>query len=104
MLTMFGQLIASEKDCMGYITYVFQCLEPNPPFGHKYLMLTRVYNWQHRDIDIGEVGYVTYQEVTAGEDTYYDKIKDAIVKYNYTNIYFIKFVKKQDNLKKDIIL
>lgn len=89
---------------MGYITYVFECLEPNPPFGHKYLMMTRLPNWQVRDIDIGEIGYITYNEVVAGKDKWYCPETGQMIPYNYTNIYFVKFVKKVDNSKKSIIL
>lgn len=105
MLTIFGQLIASERDLMGYITYVFKNLESNVPFGHKYLMVTRVRNWEHRDLDIGEIGYVTYDEVEAGKDTWYCRETNQHIPYNYTNVYFIKFVskKKEDN-SKEIIL
>lgn len=104
MLTVFGQLVASEADGMGYITYVFKTLEPNAPFGHKYIMLTRVRNWEHRNLEIGEIGYVTYEEVEAGKDTYYDRMTDSMVKYNYTNIYFIKFVEKKEDNSKNIML
>ncbi len=104
MLTIYCQLIACENDLMGYITYVFKCLEPNPGFGHNYLMLTRLPNWEHRPLDIGEVGYLTYSEVIAGKDKWYDPNTGQLIPYNYTNIYFIKFVKEQDNSKKDIIL
>lgn len=89
---------------MGYITYVFKCLEPNPPFGHKYVMLTRLPNWQVRDIDVGETGYVTYNEVQAGKDKWYCPETGQMIPYNYTNIYFVKFVKEIDNSKKNIIL
>jgi len=104
MLTMYSQLVASETDSMGYTTYVFKNLEPNVPFGHNYCMMTRPPNWNHKTIDIGEIGYVTYEEVVAGEDTWYCIETRQRIPYNYTNIYFIKFVKKEDNLKKDIIL
>ena len=66
-------------------------------------MITRWPNWQHSNIDIGEIGYVTYKEVIAGQDTWWDGTK--FVPYNYTNIVFIKFVrKKSDTSQKDIIL
>ena len=63
MLTIYSQLVASETDPMGYTTYVFKCLESNVPFGHKFCMMVRPPNWDHRAIDIGEIGYVTYNEV-----------------------------------------
>lgn len=104
MLTVYCQLIASETDCMSYTTYVFKCLECNIPFGHHYIMVTRFPNWDHREIDIEEKGYLTYNEVEAGKDKWYCSETGQFIPYNYTNIYFIKFVKETDNSKKDIIL
>lgn len=102
MVTIYAKLLAKEHDLGGYTTYVFENLD-NAPFGHKYLMVTRWPNWQHSNIDIGEIGYVTYKEVIAGQDTWWDGTK--FVPYNYTNIVFIKFVrKKSDTSQKDIIL
>lgn len=86
---------------MGYTTYVFKNLDSVSPFD-KYIMTTRWPNWQHRNIDIGEIGYLTYKEVIAGQDTWWDG--SQFIPYNYTNIVFIKFVKEKDNSSKDIIL
>ena len=102
-MTIYCQLLAKEKDLQGYITYVFKNLE-DAPFGHKYVMCTRVRNWEHRNIDIDEIGYLTYSEVIAGEDKWFDRVTNQFIPYNYTNIYFIKFVKKVDNSKKDKII
>ena len=88
---------------MGYTTYVFKCLESNAPFGHKYCMVTRLPHWQHRDIEVNEIGYLTYNEVVAGQDKWFCPETGQMIPYNYTNIYFIKFVKQQDN-SKDIII
>lgn len=99
-----AQLLVQEKDACGYVTYVFKCLDEPQAFGHQYLMCTRCPNWETRDIDNGEIGYLEYQEVEAGKDTYYDRCSQQFVPYNFTNIYFIKFVKEADNSKKDIIL
>ena len=104
MLTIYSQLVASETDSMGYTTYVFKCLESNVPFGHHYCMMVRPPNWDHRTIDIGEIGYVTYQEVVAGEDTWYCIETRQQIPYNYTNIYFIKFVSEKSDNSKEIIL
>ena len=80
-LTIYCELLLAERDLMGYITYVFKCLENNVPFGHTYTMVTRLPNWNHRELDIGEIGYLTYKEVTAGEDKWYNQTegKDIII-------------------------
>ena len=54
--------------------------------------------------EIGDIGFLTYDSVAAGVDTYYDRETQKIVKYNFTNLVFNKFVKEVDNSKKDIII
>jgi hypothetical protein len=104
MMTVHSQLVASENDLMGYITYVFKSLEADVPFGSRYLMLTRCPNWDAEPINIGDKGYVTYDYVEAGKDKWYCPETGQMIPYNYTNIYFKKFVKEVDNYKKDIII
>ena len=103
-MTTYSQLIASEDDLMGYTTYVFKSLETDVPFGKRYLMLTRCPNRDAKPINIGDIGYVTYEYEEAGKDKWYCKETGQIIPYNYTNIYFKKFVKKEDNSNKDIII
>ena len=100
MQTIKAKLIAKEHDLGGYTAYVFKVLEQNPPFGHNYIMVTRLPNWNHKNVDLEEVGYLTYKEVNAG-DLWYCQETGKMVPYNYTNIYFIKFIleKQQDNSK-----
>lgn len=102
MTTIKGQLLCKEHDLGGYTTYVFRNLDTEETF-HKYLMVTRWPNWQTKSIDVGEIGYLTYQEVVAGVDKWWDGT--TFIPYNYTNIVFIKFIKEnKDNTTKDIIL
>ena len=104
MITVKCQLVASENDFAGYCTLVFKVLENNCPFGHSYVMVTRLPNWDHRPIELNEKGYLTYNEVEAGKDSWYCSETGQFIPYNYTNLYFIKFVKEQDNSIKDIII
>lgn len=60
-------------------------------------MTVRWPNWQHRNIEIGEIGYLTYRTVIAGKDEWWDGTKN--IPFNYSNIIFIKFIK--DNLKEN---
>ena len=98
------QLIASECDILSYHTLVFKILEEKCPFGHLYCMVTVFPNWESRIPEVKEIGYLEYDEVTAGIDTYYDRNSDSIMKYNFSNFIFKKFVKEQDNSNKDIII
>ena len=98
------KLVAKENDILNYKTLVFKILENNPPFGHAYCMVTMFPNWQSEAPEIDEIGYLMYDQVEGGIDTYYDRTSDSIVKYNFSNLIFKKFVKEQDNSKKDIII
>lgn len=104
MTTVKCQLVAKECDILDYHTLVFKVLENNPPFGHAYVMVTCFPNWQSRIPDLNEIGYLMYDEVQGGIDTYYDRNTDSIKKYNFSNLIFYKFVKEQDNYNKDIII
>ena len=102
-LTIHCELLAKEADIMNYQTLVFKNLD-KAPFGCEYCMVTVWPNWESYIPKVGDIGYLTYDSVTGGVDTYYDRSADSIVKYNFTNLVFNKFVKEQDNSKKDIII
>lgn len=102
-LTIHCKLLAKEVDLMDYQTLVFKNLD-KAPFGCEYCMVTVWPNWESYIPEIGDIGYLTYDSVTGGVDTYYDRTLDTIVKYNFTNLIFNKFVKEIDNSKKDIII
>ena len=102
-LTIHCELLVKEVDIMDYQTLVFKNLD-KAPFGCEYCMVTVWPNWESYIPEIGDIGYLTYDSVIAGVDTYYDRSIDSIVKYNFTNLVFNKFVKEQDNSKKDIII
>ena len=89
-MTVLAQLVAKESDIAGYITYVFECLDKE--IDTKYIMCTRYPNWNHRVIDIGEVGYLNSCEIRAGVDQWFDGEK--MIPYNYNGIQFNKFVSK----------
>lgn len=86
------ELLAAETDPMDYTTYVFKLVDPTDVFqiGFKYIMCTKWPNWNHRELKLGEIGYLSYSEITAGEDNWFDG-KDLIA-YKYSNIQFNKFV------------
>lgn len=81
-----------------YTNYVFQNLNTN-----EYIMCTRLPNWQTPDITVGDIGFLQYNYIEAG-DTYYNPETDTKDKYRYTNNYFINFVKEEKNIKKDTII
>ena len=91
-MTVLARLVAKEEDGLGYVTYVFECLDKEVIKDTRYIMCTRYPNWEHRKIDLDEVGYLNFVEIRAGIDKWFNG-KDMIP-YNYNNIQFIKFIKK----------
>ena len=91
-MTILAKLVASEEDGLGYITYVFECLEEDVIAVTRYVMCKRFPNWDHRKIEIGEIGYLSFFEIKAGVDTWFNGIK--MIPYRYSDIQFIKFIEK----------
>lgn len=81
-----------------YTMYVFQKLDID-----TYIMCTRLPNWQVPEIQIGDTGFLEYQNVIAGEE-YFDIVQEKMIRYLYSNIYFINFVQKIDILKNNEII
>lgn len=94
METILGKLVAKEIESGGYITYVFEIEEREEikSLQTKYIMCTQFPNWEHRELQLGEVGYLSYQEIIAGVTQWFDG-KD-MVKYRYNMIQFLKFITK----------
>lgn len=91
-----AQLIAVRKGV--YTMYVFKNLEDS-----TYVMCTKLPNWQTPDVTVGDIGFLNYQIVKAGEE-YYNPSTDETIKYLYSNIYFINFVQKSDVVKTNSII
>lgn len=81
-----------------YTMYVFKNTETD-----KYIMCTKLPNWQTPDIFIGDSGFLQVQVVKAG-DEYFNVNTQRNDTYLYTNIYFKNFIKKSDKIGSDIIL
>lgn len=82
-----------------YTNYVFKDNESN-----EYIFCTRLPNWQIPDISIGDIGYLHYIKVKAG-DEYLNPETGELIYYKYTNTYLQNFVKKSDVINnKEIIL
>lgn len=91
-MTVLARLVASEEDTLGYVTYVFECLDKEMIKETRYIMCTRFPNWEHRKISLGEVGYLNFFEVQAGIDKWFDGSK--MIPYRYNGIHFVRFIKK----------
>ena len=95
-MTILAKLLVSESDPFGYITYIFEVLEEEEikRLGTKYVLTVRFPNWDHRDIKIGEIGFLCFFEIKAGIDKWFDGNK--MIPYRYNNIQFIKFIEKPE--------
>ena len=91
-MTILARLVAKEVDTLGYVTYVFECLDEEILKDTKYVMCTRYPNWNQLMIDVDEVGYLSFFEIRAGVDKWFDGEK--MIPYNYSGIQFDKFVSK----------
>lgn len=81
-----------------YTTYVFQNQETS-----EYIMCTRLPNWQVPEISIGDIGFLEYQYVKAGE-SYFNPQLQTMEKYLYSNVYFINFIQNINILKNNEII
>lgn len=100
MTTIRCKLIAEEND-LGYITYIFQNLDAKDLYT-KYLMCTQFPNWNHRKINVGEVGFCTYEEHVAGESKWFDGVN--FNNYRYDGIQFIKFIDEKQPTNNNLTL
>ena len=89
------KLVAQQKDSLDYTTYVFEIINSDEieMLGYKYIMCTRWPNWDHRELVNGEIGYLNYSIIIAGQDTWYNGSTN--VYYKYSNYQFNKFVSEQ---------
>ncbi len=92
-MTIFAKLVAERND-NGYIVYVFKCLDKEVAKESPYVMCTRFPNWNHRELEIGEIGYLEFVEIKAGDDTWFDGA--TRIPYRYNMIQFIRFIEQQD--------
>lgn len=91
-MVILAKLIASDRDSLDYVTYVFKNLEDNVPSHLKYVMCVKYPNWDSKKLKMGEEGYLHYEEIQAGIDKWYDGRE--MISYKYNTIQFIKFVPK----------
>jgi hypothetical protein len=101
-MTVLAKLLVKETSLGGYTTYVFQCLEKEAISYSKYIMCTRYPNWEHRNLEIGEIGYLDYKEILAGIDKWFDGEK--MVPYQYDGVQFNKFIKKPEETDQKYVM
>ena len=104
MNTIRSKVVAIEKDIQGYCTIVFENKE-STSWDNKHIMTVVFPNWMSYIPSYDEEGFLTYNSVIAGKDSWYDPDTGNTIPYNYSNIIFIKFVpiKNVDNLNEIIL-
>ena len=100
-ITLHGKLVAKNIDIGNYITYVFENLEATT-YEDKYIMCVQFPNWNHEEIQLEEEGFVNIRYVKEGISQWYDGNKMNY--YKYTNIIFLKFIKKQEQINNNILI
>ena len=75
-----------------YKLYVFKNLDEANDSFLRYVTTVRCPNWEGYSPQIGDVGYIQCEYVEAGED-YFNRSTGETSQYNYSNRYFISFVK-----------
>jgi hypothetical protein len=101
-MTILAQLIASTVDDMGYITYVFKCLEDQVAKESAYIMCTRYPNWNHKKVNLGDIGFLDFNIVVAGKDTWYNGKEQ--IPYKYNAVQFLKFIEKPKEINHEYIM
>lgn len=103
-MTILAKLVAQYDDLMGYITYVFECLDDEVKKESPYIMCTKHPNWNHKEIKLNEIGYLNFKEIIAGVDKWYDG--SCMIPYNYDGVQFIRFITKPeiDENKEELIM
>lgn len=103
MFTIKAKLKELRRDLGGYILYVFENLDDDKWYS-KYISTVRFPNWEEPFVNIGDIGYLDFKEVIAGKDTWWDKVNNKYVPYNYDNRIFIRFVKECEHTDLTVML
>lgn len=103
MPTIKAKLLTYREECGGYILYVFEDLNTRT-WDKKYRLTLRLPNWEAPVLKIGDVGYLSYKEVIAGHDVWWDRNTQSEKFYNYTNTLFETFIHEKPSESSDSIL
>lgn len=74
-----------------YGVYAFENVDPESK-EERYIMCTRLPNWDTPDINMYQEGILSYKPVTAGIDRWFNPKDSDFYCYKYSANYFIDFV------------
>ena len=92
--TLYCKLVAIQDG--QYTVYVFENLNEESTSKSKYIMCTKLPNWEYSEIlQTGDIGFLQCEFTISGE-SYYKTSTNSNEIYKYTNCYFINFIKEKD--------
>ena len=95
LVTYYGEVVAIQPG--QYTVYVFKNLDECDNSLLRYFIVTKLPNWNCKDLQLGDVGYVECDYVNAG-DIYYQSSTGTNETYKYTVCYLINFIEKQEKI------
>lgn len=96
MQTIRCKLVALKEGT--YTIYVFDNLDKDIIDEYKYIMCTRVPNWETCDEPkLEEIGYLQFNFVKAGDNYFHTGLLEQQV-YKYTAYYFINYIKEPEKI------
>lgn len=92
-ITIHCKIVAIQNDNQ-YTHIVVEDLSRNYDDDLKYVTVVKLPNWDSNAFELGEEGYVIFQPVEAGVTRWFNRELRDFEIYNYSNNYFINFIKK----------
>ena len=83
------EFVVEDIDTLGYINYVFRRLD-HDSYDDEFLMCVRFPNWDQKNFELNDIGFVTVKYVREGVDKWYDG--KEMITFKHTNIIFLKFI------------
>jgi len=97
-ITISVQLLARRLG--EYTVYVFKNLD-----NLQLITVTKLPNWQGEpDINIGQKGYLTYEFINAGLDTWCNKETGEVLNYRYSGNYYRSFLPNSHEIKNETLI
>lgn len=87
------KLLASKMGI--YSLFVFQKIDSK-----DLIMCTMLPNWNISALQVGEIGFIKYKDIKAGEK-YFDPSTETFQTYKYSNTYLTNFVKETDMINNE---
>ena len=92
-ITIHCKIVAIQNDNQ-YTHIVVEDLSRNYDDDLKYVTVVKLPNWDSNAFELGEEGYVLFKPVEAGVTKWFNRELRDFEIYNYSNNYFINFIKK----------